>query len=93
MTVEAHVSAHLLHRKIKSVHTKLMLSLANGEKVSSVRPEAGTLGFIQQALTTGTMDDISKHIWISKNPVYTCLGILEKEMGFLFRRVFDLCVF
>lgn len=90
MTVEAHVSAHLLHRKIKSVHTKFMLSLANGEEVSSVRSEAGALGFIQQALKTGTMDD--KHFWISKNPVYTCLGILEKEIGFLFRRVFYVCV-
>lgn len=69
-----------------------MLSLANGEEVSSVRPEAGALGFIQQALKTGTMDDISKHFWISKNPVYTCLGILEKEIGVLFRRVFYMCV-
>lgn len=70
-----------------------MLSLANGEEVSSVRPEAGALGFIQQALKTGIMDYVSKHLWISKNPVCTCLGILEKEMGFLTRRVFYVCVF
>jgi len=50
LTAEAHVSAHLLHRKIKSVHTKLTLSLGTGEEVSSARPEAGALGFIQQAL-------------------------------------------
>lgn len=91
MTVEAHVSAHLPHRKIKSVHTELMPSLANGEEVSGVRPEAGALGFIQQALKTGTMDDVSKHPWISKNPVHTCRGILEKEIAFLFRRVFYMC--
>lgn len=75
------MSAHLLHRRIKSVRTKLMLSLANGEEVSSVRPEAGALGFIQQALKTGTMDYVSKHLWISKNSVCTCLGILEKKNG------------
>lgn len=79
MTGETHVSAHLLHRKIKSVHTKLMLSLANGEEISSVRPEAGALGLIQQTLKTVTMDDASKHLWISKNPVFTCLATLEKK--------------
>lgn len=56
-----------------------MLSLANGEEISSVRPEAGALGLIQQTLKTVTMDDVSKHLWISKNPVFTCLGILEKK--------------
>lgn len=65
-----------------------MLSLANGEEISSVRPEAGALGFIQQTLKTVTKDAASKHLWISTNPVFTCLGILEKEMGFLLRRVF-----
>lgn len=69
-----------------------MLSLANGEEISSVRPEAGALGFIQQTLKTVTMDDASKHLWISKNPVFTCLGILEKEMRFLLKRVFYVCV-
>lgn len=92
MTAEAHVSAHLLHRDIKSVHTKFILSVANGEEVSSVRPEAGALGFIQQALKTGTMDNVSKRLWISKNPVQTCLLVLEKEMGLLFRRVFYVSV-
>lgn len=42
-----------------------MLSLANGEEISSVRPEAGALGLIQQTLKTVTMDDASKHLWIS----------------------------
>lgn len=69
-----------------------MLSLANGEEISSVRPEAEALGFIQHTLKTVTMDDASKHLWISKNPVFTCLGTLEKEMGFLLREVFYVCV-
>lgn len=56
-----------------------MLSLANGEEISSVRPEAEALGFIQQTLKTVTMDDASKHLWISKKPVFTSLGILEKK--------------
>lgn len=65
-----------------------MLSLANGEEISSVRLEAGALGFIQQTLKTVTMDDANKHLRISKNQVFTCLGILEKEMRFLLKRVF-----
>lgn len=69
-----------------------MLPVANGEEISSVRPEVGTLRFIQQILKTVTVDDASKHLWISKSPVYTCLCILEKEMGFLLRRIFYVCV-
>jgi len=38
------------------------------------------------------MDNVSKHLWFSKSPAYTCLGILQNEMGFLFRRVFYKCV-
>lgn len=72
-----------------------MLSLANGEEISSVRPEAGALGLIQQTLKTVTMDDASKHLWISKNPVFTCLATLEKkkkQTGFLLRRDFYMCI-
>lgn len=61
-----------------------MLSLANGEEISSVRPEAGALGLIQQTLKTVTMHDASKHLWISKNPVFTCLATLEKKKPRIF---------
>lgn len=84
------MSAHLLHRDIKSVHTNLILSVANGEEVSSVRPEAGALGFIQQALKTGTMENVSRHLWISKHPVRTCLW--EEKWDF-YSGEFSVCLF
>lgn len=68
-----------------------MLSLADGEEVSSMRPEAEALGLLQPALKAGTMDDVSKRLRISKNPVYTCLDILEKRNGIFIQESF-LCV-